>query len=39
MTTKPPNSESRHHKVKNHIQNGNNKFVTEVMGQGSSNTA
>ena len=34
----PPNFERRHHKVKNRIHNGNNSFVTEVVGQGLSNT-
>ena len=34
-----PNFESRNHKIKNHIHNGNNSFVTKVVGHGSSNTA
>ena len=38
-TMEPPNSESRHHKVKNDIQNGNSKYVSEFLGQGSSNKA
>ena len=33
-----PNFESRHNKVDNQIHSGNISFVTEVAGQGSSNT-